>query len=113
MWTYFYTQFLSNEEFNIKNHQVYISSGFYADKYHISNNLERTFTDYKGVLICGVYDYEEDYENPHEGAFFTRSMKLYSRPDGFMLYGKLGIDFLTTSESLYRNIKLVNYNQTN
>ena len=37
--------------------------------------------------------------------FFTRRMKLYSRPDGFMLYGKLGIDFLTTSELLYPNTK--------
>ena len=32
-------------------------------------------------------------------------MKLYSRPDGFMLYGNLGIDFLTTSELLYPNMK--------
>ena len=33
-------------------------------------------------------------------------MKLYSRPDGFKLYGKLGIDFLTTSELLYANMKV-------
>ena len=33
-------------------------------------------------------------------------MKLYSRPDGFMLYGKLGIDFFTTSELLYPNMKV-------
>ena len=31
-------------------------------------------------------------------------MKLLSRPDGFMLYGKLGIDFLSTSELLYPNM---------
>ena len=33
-------------------------------------------------------------------------MKLYSRLDGFMLYGKLGIDFLTTSELLSSNMKV-------
>ena len=33
-------------------------------------------------------------------------MKLYNRPDGFMLYGKLGIGFLTTSELLYPNMKV-------
>ena len=32
-------------------------------------------------------------------------MKLLSRPDGFMLYGKLGIDFFSTSELLYPNMK--------
>ena len=33
-------------------------------------------------------------------------MKLLSRPDGFMLYGNLGIDFFSTSELLYPNIKI-------
>ena len=33
-------------------------------------------------------------------------MKLPSRPDGFMLYGKLGIDFFPTSELLYTNTKI-------
>ena len=33
-------------------------------------------------------------------------MKLYSRPDGFMLYDKLGIDFRTTSGLLYPNMKI-------
>ena len=33
-------------------------------------------------------------------------MKLLSRPDGFMLYGNLGIDFLSTSELLYPNMKI-------
>ena len=32
-------------------------------------------------------------------------MKLLSRPDGFMLYGKLKIDFFSTSELLYPIIK--------
>ena len=33
-------------------------------------------------------------------------MKLLSRPDGFVLYGKLGIDFFSTSELLYPNMKI-------
>ena len=33
-------------------------------------------------------------------------MKLYSRPDGFIVYVKLGIDFHTTSELLYPNLKV-------
>ena len=41
-----------------------------------------------------------------EGPFFTKRMKLYSRPDGFMLYGKLGLDFFTNSELLYPIMKV-------
>ena len=33
-------------------------------------------------------------------------MELLSRPDGFMLYGKLGVDFFSTSELLYPNMKM-------
>ena len=33
-------------------------------------------------------------------------MKLLSRPDGFMLYGKVGIDFFSTSELLYPNMEI-------
>ena len=95
----------SNTELYISNHQIYISNGLYAHKSDFSNNFKSTLTDYKGVLHCEGYDYEEDTENLLEGRFFTRRMKLYSRPDGFMLYGKLGIDFLTTSELFYPNMK--------
>ena len=37
---------------------------------------------------------------------FTRRKKLLNRPDGFMLYGKLGVDFFSTSELLYPNMKI-------
>ena len=63
-------------------------------------------TDYNEVSPCEGYDYEEDPENLLEVPIFTRRMKLYSRHDGFMLYGKLGIEFLTTSELLYPNMKV-------
>ena len=33
-------------------------------------------------------------------------MKMLSRPDGFMLYGKLGVDFFSTYELLYPNMKI-------
>ena len=96
----------SNAELYINNHQIYNSNGLYAHKSHISSNFKSTLSDYKGVLHCEGYDYEEDSENLVEGPFFTIKMKLYSRPDGFMLYGKLGIDFLTTSELVYPNMKV-------
>ena len=38
--------------------------------------------------------------------FFTRRLKMLSRPDGFMLYGKLGVDFFCTPELLYPNLKV-------
>ena len=96
----------SNAELHNNNHQTYNSNGLYAHKTHTSNTFKSTLSDYKGVLHCEWYDYEEDPENLVEGPFFTRRMKLYSRPDGFKLYGKLGIDFLTTSELLYPDMKL-------
>ena len=96
----------SNAELYITNHQIYTSNGLYGHKSHISNNLKSTLSDYKGVLHCEGYEYEEDPENLLEGPFFFRRMNLYSRPDGFMLYGKLGIDFLPTSEILYPNLKV-------
>ena len=97
---------LFNAELYINNHQIYNSNGLYAHKSHISNNFKNTLSDYMGVLHCEGFDYGEDPENLVEGPFSTRRMKLYSRPDGFILYDKLGFDFLTTSELLYSNMKL-------
>ena len=96
----------SNAELYINNHQIHKSNRLFAHKSHNSNNFKITLTDYKGVLHCEGYDYEEDPENLLDGPFFTRRMKMYSRPDGFLLYGKLGIDFLTTSELLYPHLKV-------
>ena len=96
----------SNAELYINNQQIYNSNGLYAHKSHISDNFKSTLSGYMGVLHCEVYDYEEDPENLVDGPFFTGRMKLYRRSDGFMLYGKLGIDFLTTSELLYPNMKI-------
>ena len=90
----------SNVEMYINNQQIYNSNGLYAHNSYISNNFKEAISEYKGVLHCEGYDYEpdsEDISNPLPDPFFTRRMKLLSRRDGFMLYGKLGIDFFSTS----------------
>ena len=94
---------------NVNNQQIYNSNGLYAHKSYISNNFKGAITEYKGVVQCEGYDFEQDPEdivNPLTDPFFTRRLKLLSRPDGFMLYGKLGIDFFSTSELLYPNMKI-------
>ena len=98
----------SNVEVYIDNQQIYNSNGLYAHKSYISNNFKAAISEYKGVLHCEGHDYEQDPEdiaNPLPDPFFTRSMKQLSRPEGFMLYGNLGIDFFSTSELLYPNMK--------
>ena len=93
----------------INYQQIYNSNGLYGHKSHISNNFKAAIPEYKGVLHFEGYDYEEnpeDISHPLPVPFFTRRMKLLSRPDGFMLYGKLGIDFFSTSELLYPNMKI-------
>ena len=75
---------------------------------YTSNIFKAAISEYKGVLHCEGYDYgqaPEDITNPLPDPFFTRQMKPPSRPDGFMLYGKLGMDFFSTSELLYPNMK--------
>ena len=99
----------SNLEVYIKNQQIYISNGLYAHKSYISNNFKPAIFEYKIVLHCGSYYSEqdsEDFTNPLQNMFFTRTMKLLSKPDGSMLYGKLGIDFFSTSELLYPKMKI-------
>ena len=99
----------SNVEVYINNQQIYNSNVLYAQKSYISNNFKGAISEYKGVLHCEGYDYEEFPNETMEASlsepFFTRRMKMLSRPDGFMLYGKLGVDFFSTSELLYPNMK--------
>ena len=99
----------SNVEVYINNQQIYNSNGLYAHKSYTSNNFKAANSEYKGVLNSEGYDYEQDPEDiskPLPDPFFTRRMKLLSRPDSFMLYGKLGMDFFSTSELLYPNMKI-------
>ena len=99
----------SNVEVYINNQQIYNSNALYAHKSYISNNFKNAISEYNGILHCEGLDYEQDPEdisNPLPEPFSTRRMKLLSRPDGFMLYGKLGIDFFSTSELLYPKMKI-------
>ena len=45
-------------------------------------------------------------DSPLSEPFSTRRMKMLSRPDGFMLYGKRKVDVFSTSELLYPNMKI-------
>ena len=83
-------------EVYINNQQIYNSNGLYAHKPYLSNNFKGAISENKGVLHCEGDDYEEFLdeimEAPLSEPSFTRRMKMLSRPDGFMLYGKLGVD---------------------
>ena len=92
----------SKVEVYINIQPIYKSNGLYAHKSYISNNYRAAISEYKGVSHCEGYDYEQDSED----LFFTKRIKLLSRGDDFMLYGKLGIDFFPTSETFYPNMKL-------
>ena len=87
---------ISNVEVYISNQQTYISKGLYAHKSYFSNNFKGAISEYKGVLHCKWYNYEgfpaEVMEELLSEPFFTRRMKMLSRPDGFTLYGKLGVE---------------------
>ena len=45
-------------------------------------------------------------EAPLSELFLTGRMKMLSRPDGFLLYGKLGVDLFSNSELLYPIMKI-------
>ena len=65
----------SNVEVYINNQQIYISNGLYAHKSYISNNFKGAITEYKGVLHCEGYNYEQDPEdigNPLPDPFFYK-----------------------------------------
>ena len=53
----------SNIEVYINNQQIYNSNGLFAHKSYISNNFKAAISEYKGVLHCESYDYEQDPED--------------------------------------------------
>ena len=97
-------------EVYLNNQQIYYSNGLNAHKSCFSNNFKGAFSEYKGVLHCEGYDFEENPDDIQDSLqsdpFFSRRMKMLVRSDGFTLYGKLSVDFITTSELLYRNKKV-------
>ena len=76
---------------------------------YVSNNFKRTIAENTTVLHCDLYGYEECLDEIVDvwlsEPFSTRRMKKFGRPDGFMLYEKLGVEFLSTFGLLYPNIK--------
>ena len=60
--------------------------------------------EYKGVLHCEVYDFEESPDEipkyPLSEPFSSRKIKMLSRPDGFMVTGTLLKDFSPISDLL-------------
>ena len=81
----------------------------YLHKSYTSNSFKGAISEYKRILHCEMYDYEESpdesMEAPLSEPFLTRRMEMLRRPDGFVLYGKLGVDFVSSSELLYPNLK--------
>ena len=102
--------FFPNVEVYINNQQSYNSNILYAHKSYISNNFKWAIAECKGVLHWKGYDFEEFpdqfMEAPLFEPFSTRRMKLLGISDGFMLYGKLVVDFFSISKFLYPNIKI-------
>ena len=64
----------------------------------------------KGVLHRNFCDYEESPDDildvPLSEPFFTWRKKMFSRPDGFMLFSEFGVKSLHTSKMLYPSLKI-------
>ena len=87
----------SNVGVYINNQDIYNSNGLYVHKAYFSNKFKGAISEYKVILHCEGYDYEEFpdevMEAPLSEPFLTSRKKMLSRPGGFMLYGKLQVDF--------------------
>ena len=64
----------------------------------------REFCTTKGMINFENFP-GEVFEAPLCGIFLTKRMKMLSRPNGFMLYGKLGVVSFSTFELLYENMQ--------
>ena len=96
-------------EVYINNQQIENSNGLYAHKSYISNNFKAAISENKGVLHCEGYDFEElpdEFMAALSELFFTKRLKMLSRPDSFMSCGKVGVDFFSTSGLLYPITKI-------
>ena len=65
------------------------------NKSNISKNFKEATSEYKGFSYCEGYDFEEfsdeNTDAPLSEPTFQRRLKMLSRPDGVLLYGKLEI----------------------
>ena len=102
--------FSSNVFVNINNQEFYKFDGLPAHKSYYSNNFKVAISEYKGVLHCEGYVYEdfptEIVEAPLLESFFRRIMKDFIRLVGFLLDGKLAVDFSSTSDLLYPDVNI-------
>ena len=82
---------LSNVEVYKNDQQIYIPNGLYAHKAHLSNNFKGAISEYKGLLHYKAYDCEgnpdDAMDNPLEDPFFSRRMKMSSKPSCCMVTG--------------------------
>ena len=101
----FLHSFFSNVDVYINKQQIYNSNGLYAHQSYNFNKIKGANSEYKRVSHCEGYDIEEIpdefMESPSSEPFSTRRIKMLSRPDGFIMYGKLRVDLSTISEMLY------------
>ena len=88
----------------------YKSNGLYEHKYYFSNNFKPAISEYRGVLPCEGYDYEEFsdgmMEAPLSELFFTKIMKMLTRHNGLLSYGRLRDDFFSISDLLNPEMKI-------
>ena len=92
----------------INNQEIYISSGLYAHKVIFQTLLREPSLNTKKFCIVKAMTMNSILRmllTPSD-PFFTRRMKPLSRPEGFLLYGIMGIDVFSTSELLYSNVKI-------
>ena len=100
----------SNFEVYINKQQVYSSDALYLNKSYISNNLKgkslwiQASFPLRVVPLWSISGW--NYGSTFVWNFFTRRMKLLSRPNSSIIYGKLGVDFSTTCDMLYPKMKL-------
>ena len=70
-------------------------------KFYISNKFNGAVSEHKRILHGQGYNYEEFPDQIIEAflsePFITGRMKVLARASGFMLYGKVGLDFFAAS----------------
>ena len=92
MWTKFYIHFFSKVENCISTISIVTFSTDF-----MCTSFAFLVISYSGVSHCDGYDFEEspvEIMDAHlSELFFTKRMKMLSRPDGFMIYGQRGFNF--------------------
>ena len=72
---------------------------------HVNNILNSIFSNVEVYVnnqqIMELQILDKTMETPLPEPFFTRRMKMLSKPESFMLYGRLGDNFFSTFELFY------------